>query len=164
MGLRSTREVKDRFFVDIPATVRATEAAGKDVERKEMHPSSVIHCPGCEPYVFPRRSASRIIQIIASEMIISDDCASMTLPLENDTRGPARGGRYLHLFLVSIKDTYFIIYPKVLRNSRLRAYRAARATRFAINDEFLTLPFTASAPRCFFKSNERKSRYLTYNK
>jgi hypothetical protein len=48
----------------------------------EMHPSSVIHCPGCEPYVrtFPRsRCIARIIQIIASEMIISNEHASTDL-------------------------------------------------------------------------------------
>jgi len=80
MGLQNTREVKHRFFVDIPTAVKATEAAaGKNVERKGMHPSSIIHCPDCEPYVFPHRSASRIIQIIASEMIISDDRSSADL-------------------------------------------------------------------------------------
>lgn len=59
-GPPTTREVKDRFFVDIPAAARAIGAAtatatGKEGQRRrEMHPSSVIHCPGCELYVFLR--------------------------------------------------------------------------------------------------------------
>lgn len=93
--------------------------------KKEGDALSVIHCPGCEPYVFPRRSASRTIQIIASEMIISDDRASADLAAwKRHTRD--RHAVYLHLILDSIKNTYFIIYPKALRNSRLHAYRVAR--------------------------------------
>ena len=57
--------------------VAAGERKARTKER--MHPSSVIHCPGCTPYVFPCRGASRIIQIIASEMIISDDHATVDL-------------------------------------------------------------------------------------
>lgn len=57
--------------------VTAGERKARTKER--MHPSSVIHCPDCTPYVFPCRGASRIIQIIASEMIISDDRATVDL-------------------------------------------------------------------------------------
>lgn len=68
------------FFRRACTVAVAVEAGKRRARTKErMHPSSVIHCPGCTPYVFPCRGASRIIQIIASEMIISDDHATVDL-------------------------------------------------------------------------------------
>ena len=104
--------------------VAAGERKARTKER--MHPSSVIHCPGCTPYVFPCRGASRIIQIIASEMIISDDHATVDLAA---LKWHARVQRYLHLILDSIKGTYFMLYPKVFRNSRLPDERAIARCR-----------------------------------
>lgn len=72
------RRSKIVFFLE-DARWLAAAAAKRKARTKEMHPSSVIHCPGCTPYVFPCRGASRIIQIIASEMIISDDHATVDL-------------------------------------------------------------------------------------
>lgn len=67
------------FFLEDARWLAAAAGKRKARTKEKMHPSSVIHCPGCTPYVFPCRGASRIIQIIASEMIISDDHATVDL-------------------------------------------------------------------------------------
>ena len=118
------RRSKIVFFLEDARWLAAATAKRKARTKEKMHPSSVIHCPGCTPYVFPCRGASRIIQIIASEMIISDDHATVDLAA---LKWHARVQRYLHLILDSIKGTYFMLYPKVFRNSRLPDERAIAA-------------------------------------
>ena len=58
-------EVKDRFLFSfsffffflssLPG--RTVAGARREKGKERMHPSSVIHCPGCTPYVFPCRGA-----------------------------------------------------------------------------------------------------------
>ena len=43
------------FLSSLPG--RTVAGARREKGKERMHPSSVIHCPGCTPYVFPCRGA-----------------------------------------------------------------------------------------------------------
>lgn len=72
-------EGKGDFFLADARWLEVATGKRKARTKERMHSSSVIHCPGRTPYVFSYGGAFRIIQIIASEMIISDDHASVDL-------------------------------------------------------------------------------------